>query len=57
MAAFFYIYNMSNKLGLGDLVENTIKKATFNKVKACKKCQSRKAFLNKFKLPFSNYKP
>jgi len=47
---------MDNSKGLGDIVEDTIKKVTLGKVKACKKCQSRKAFLNKFKLPFSNYK-
>ena len=48
---------MKDNKGLGDIVEDSIKKITFGKVKACKKCQNRKAFLNKFKLPFSNYKP
>lgn len=48
---------MENKLGLGDIVEKTIKKVTFNKVKPCQKCNKRKAFLNTIKLPFSNYKP
>ncbi len=48
---------MENQKGLGDLVEDSIKLMTRGKVKACVKCNKRKAFLNKFKLPFSNYKP
>ena len=55
---FFYLYNMENeKIGLGDLVEKTIKVVTLNKIKACGGCQRRKKILNGIKLPFSNYKP
>ena len=48
---------METSKGLGDVVENVIKKVTFGKVKACQKCNKRKEFLNKLNLPFSNYKP
>jgi hypothetical protein len=48
---------MENKKGLGDVVEDVIKKVTNNRIKACSGCQKRKAILNKFKLPYSNYKP
>jgi hypothetical protein len=48
---------MKNKKGLGDVVEDVIKKVTLNKIKACGGCQKRKQILNNIKLPFSNYKP
>lgn len=48
---------MEQEIGLGDVVEKVIKKVTFNKVKACGGCKKRKEFLNKLKLPYSNYKP
>tara|TARA_B100001287_G_C22686610_1_gene534239 strand:+ start:15047 stop:15205 length:159 start_codon:yes stop_codon:yes gene_type:complete len=48
---------MENKIGLGDIVEKTIKTVTFGKVKPCKKCNKRKEILNKFNLPFSSYNP
>ena len=48
---------MENKKGLGDIVEDTIKKITFNRVKPCASCKRRKAFLNSIKLPYSNYNP
>ena len=54
MRLFFYIYTMSK--GLGDIVEDVIKKVTLGKVKACTKCNKRKAYLNNLNLPFSNYR-
>ena len=42
--------------GLGDIVEDVIKKVTLGKVKACTKCNKRKAYLNNLNLPFSNYR-
>ena len=46
---------MNNK-GLGDIVEDVIKKTTFGLVKPCQACKKRKKILNNITLPFSNYK-